>query len=288
MSGDLSFAGSLSANGQYLQTSVSANEEGELQESQPPEYLDPNFSVVALLNNEVLVNIPQDLSMVVDGSTLTFLLEPEVWPLFMRLAQLCSSVVCCRVSPHQKASVVKAVKSELGVQTLAIGDGANDVNMIQCADVGIGISGQEGMQAVMASDFAISRFRFLKRLLLVHGHWCYEKLARMTLYMFYKDALYILSLFWYQFFNGFSGSAHIDQLSQVLFMVAMTSVPPFVLGIFDNPLDASTLMANPELYRNGRDSMVALELSILTCDAVLQFSMLLHCLKMRLCLAEEQ
>ncbi|VDL92263.1 unnamed protein product [Schistocephalus solidus] len=158
----------------------------------------------------------------------------------------------CRLT---RACVVSAVKSELGVQTLAIGDGANDVNMIQCADVGIGISGQEGMQAVMASDFAISRFRFLKRLLLVHGHWCYEKLARMTLYMFYKDALYILSLFWYQFFNGFSGSAHIDQLSQVLFMVAMTSIPPFILGIFDKPLDESTLMANPELYRNGRDSM---------------------------------
>nr|VZI45190.1 unnamed protein product [Spirometra erinaceieuropaei] len=255
LSEELTFPGPLSMNGQYLQTSVSLDKKGGLTASQPSEYFDTSFSVVSLLNNEVPVNIPQNLSMVVDGHTLNFLLEPEVWPLFMSLAQLCSSVVCCRVSPHQKAAVVSAVKSELGVQTLAIGDGANDVNMIQCADVGIGISGQEGMQAVMASDFAISRFRFLKRLLLVHGHCCYEKLARMTLYMFYKDALYILSLFWYQFFNGFSGSAHIDQLSQILFMVAMTSIPPFILGIFDKPLDQSTLMANPELYRNGRDSM---------------------------------
>uniref|UniRef100_A0A0X3PIY4 Phospholipid-transporting ATPase n=1 Tax=Schistocephalus solidus TaxID=70667 RepID=A0A0X3PIY4_SCHSO len=189
LSEELSFAGRINMNGQYLQTAVSVNKEDGLNESQPSEYLDTNFSVVSLLNNEVPVNIPQNLGMVVDGHTLNFLLEPNVWPLFMSLAQLCSSVVCCRVSPHQKACVVSAVKSELGVQTLAIGDGANDVNMIQCADVGIGISGQEGMQAVMASDFAISRFRFLKRLLLVHGHWCYEKLARMTLYMFYKDAV---------------------------------------------------------------------------------------------------
>lgn len=61
--------------------------------------------------------------------------------------------------------------------------------MIQTADVGVGISGQEGMQAIMASDFALARFCFLRRLLFVHGHWCYERLARMTLYMFYKNAV---------------------------------------------------------------------------------------------------
>jgi phospholipid-translocating ATPase len=69
------------------------------------------------------------------------------------------------------------------------GDGANDVSMIQTADVGIGISGQEGMQAVMASDFAISKFKYLERFLLVHGHWCYDRLSRMVLYFFYKNAV---------------------------------------------------------------------------------------------------
>lgn len=67
------------------------------------------------------------------------------------------------------------------------GDGANDVSMIQTADIGVGISGQEGMQAVMASDFAIARFRFLERLMLVHGHWCYDRLARFAGIMFYKS-----------------------------------------------------------------------------------------------------
>ena len=179
------------------------------------------------------------------------------------------------------------MKRHLRVRTLAVGDGANDVNMIQCADVGVGISGQEGMQAAMASDFAITQFAFLKRLLLVHGHWCYEKLARMALYMFYKDAVstsfrrrggsgggklspkglfdefsfphlqvYIFSLFWFQFFNGFSCSAHINQFDQVLFSITFTSIPPFILGVLDNSLDDKTLMANPKLYRNGRDSMV--------------------------------
>ncbi len=72
---------------------------------------------------------------------------------------------------------------------LAIGDGANDVSMLQMADVGVGIVGNEGMQAVMASDFVLGRFRFLKRLLLLHGHWCYDRLARMIVYFFYKNAV---------------------------------------------------------------------------------------------------
>lgn len=61
--------------------------------------------------------------------------------------------------------------------------------MIQTADIGVGISGQEGMQAVMASDFALSRFKYLERFLLVHGHWCYDRLARMVLYFLYKNAV---------------------------------------------------------------------------------------------------
>ncbi|CAH8297030.1 unnamed protein product, partial [Schistosoma turkestanicum] len=151
-----------------------------------------------------------------------------------------------------KAAIVCLIKDELNVQTLAIGDGANDVNMIQVANVGIGInSGEEGMQAVMASDFAISRFQFLKQLLLVHGHCCYDKLAHTSLYLFYKDAIYIFLLFWFQMFNGFSGSNAIDQLSQILFSVTMTGLPPFIMGIWDNPLDEKTLLANPILYRTG-------------------------------------
>lgn len=79
--------------------------------------------------------------------------------------------------------------SNFNCKTYILGDGANDVSMIQRADIGIGISGKEGMQAVMASDFAISKFKYLEKLLLVHGHWCYDRLARMILYFFYKNAV---------------------------------------------------------------------------------------------------
>ena len=83
--------------------------------------------------------------------------------------------------------MVKLVKDNSpGIKTLAIGDGANDVPMIQQAHIGIGIAGQEGMQAVLASDYAIGQFSFLSRLLLVHGRWNYRRMALLVCYMFYK------------------------------------------------------------------------------------------------------
>ena len=94
----------------------------------------------------------------------------------------------------------------LGCRTLSIGDGANDVAMIQAANVGIGLSGHEGRQAVMASDYAMPRFRFLPRLLLTHGHWNYARLAQMIKYFYYKNAIFILLIFWYQIYSCFSGS----------------------------------------------------------------------------------
>lgn len=95
---------------------------------------------------------------------------------------MCKAVVCCRVSPLQKALVVKLVKKNLKAILLAIGDGANDVSMIQAAHVGVGISGHEGLQAARSADVAISQFRFLKKLLLVHGTWSYQRLSKLILY----------------------------------------------------------------------------------------------------------
>ena len=134
---------------------------------------------------------PSNRALVIDGKTLIYILDKraKLQGMFLRLTGYCSSVLCCRATPLQKAYIVRIVKENLKMHTLAIGDGANDVSMIQTADVGIGISGQEGMQAVMASDFAISRFKYLERLLLVHGHWNYDRLARMVLYFFYKNAV---------------------------------------------------------------------------------------------------
>ncbi|KAM5339763.1 phospholipid-transporting ATPase VD isoform 2-T2 [Glossophaga mutica] len=125
--------------------------------------------------------------LVITGKALEFALQESLQKHFLELTACCQAVVCCRATPLQKSEVVKLVRNHLQVMTLAIGDGANDVSMIQVADIGIGISGQEGMQAVMASDFAVSQFKHLSKLLLVHGHWCYTRLSNMILYFFYKN-----------------------------------------------------------------------------------------------------
>ncbi|XP_034037641.1 probable phospholipid-transporting ATPase VB [Thalassophryne amazonica] len=198
------------------------------------------------------VDTTQNISLVIDGQTLAMVLNTDLQDRFVELAKRCRSVLCCRVTPLQKSTVVKVIRDKLKVMTLAVGDGANDVNMIQAADIGIGISGQEGMQAVMASDFTISRFKHLKKLLLVHGHWCYTRLANMIIYFFYKNVAYVNLLFWYQFFCGFSGTTMIDYWLLIFFNLFFTSAPPIMFGIMDRDVSADMLLGLPELYRTGQ------------------------------------
>ena len=125
-------------------------------------------------------------AIVIDGETLKLVLHDELRQRFLLLCKNCKSVLCCRVSPAQKAAVVQLVRTGLDIVALAIGDGANDVAMIQEANVGVGIAGEEGRQAVMSSDYAIGQFRFLQRLVLVHGRWDYRRLAETIANFFYK------------------------------------------------------------------------------------------------------
>uniref|UniRef100_A0AAX7UQ85 Phospholipid-transporting ATPase n=1 Tax=Astatotilapia calliptera TaxID=8154 RepID=A0AAX7UQ85_ASTCA len=192
--------------------------------------------------------------LVTDGRTLGWALEDELRSNFLELSRRCKAVICCRSTPLQKSQVVQLIRDHLGVMTLAVGDGANDVSMIQVADVGIGISGQEGMQAVMSSDFAISRFKHLSKLLLVHGHWCYSRLANMIQYFIYKNVMYVNLLFWYQFFCGFSGSVMTNSWVLILFNLIFTSAPPLIYGILNQDLPADTLMELPELYQDAQTS----------------------------------
>ncbi|XP_077976421.1 phospholipid-transporting ATPase VD-like isoform X2 [Styela clava] len=246
---------------QMLEQHINQQEErrGPLAEIPP----DPNASVLSF--NALVVRFRSNsqpsssnhdsnhppLGIVIDGSTLDFALSKELQKDFINLARRCHSVLVCRATPLQKGEVVKLVKEQLHVMTLAIGDGANDVSMIQVADIGVGISGQEGMQAVMSSDFAMARFRFLQRLLLVHGHWNYQRLAMMVLYFFYKNAAFVFLIFWFQFFCGYSGANPIEQWYLLLYSLAFTSLPPLINGVLDKDVSADTLLKKPRLYLQG-------------------------------------
>ncbi|GAB0180423.1 phospholipid-transporting ATPase IB [Grus japonensis] len=136
-----------------------------------------------------------DIALIIDGHTLKYALSFEVRQSFLDLALSCKAVICCRVSPLQKSEIVDMVKKHVNAITLAIGDGANDVGMIQTAHVGVGISGNEGMQATNCSDYAIAQFSYLEKLLLVHGAWSYNRVTKCILYCFYKNVvLYIIEI----------------------------------------------------------------------------------------------
>ncbi|KAG0346670.1 hypothetical protein BG004_001114 [Podila humilis] len=190
-------------------------------------------------------------ALIIDGETLKYGLSPSLNGLLLDVSKRCKSVICCRVSPLQKAKVVSMVKRGLDVMTLSIGDGANDVSMIQEANVGVGIAGEEGRQAVMASDFAIAQFRFLTKLLLVHGRWSYIRISEMILTFFYKNIVWTLTIFWFQFFSGFTALLLFDYTFVVLYHLLFTSLPIMFMGAFDQDVDAKTSMQFPALYLRG-------------------------------------
>uniref|UniRef100_A0A1S3XEF5 Phospholipid-transporting ATPase n=1 Tax=Nicotiana tabacum TaxID=4097 RepID=A0A1S3XEF5_TOBAC len=208
-----------------------------------------------ITNASQMIKLEKDphaaFALIIDGKTLAYALENDMKQHFLNLAVNCASVICCRVSPKQKALVTRLVKEGTGKITLAIGDGANDVGMIQEADIGVGISGAEGMQAVMASDFAIAQFRYLERLLVVHGHWCYKRIAQMICYFFYKNICFGLTLFYFEAFAGFSGQSVYDDSYMMLFNVILTSLPVIALGVFEQDVPSDVCLKFPALYQQG-------------------------------------
>ena len=190
--------------------------------------------------------------VVVDGHTLSQINSSEyLHKLFISLAILVDTVICCRASPSQKASLVDSIRHKVhNAVTLAIGDGANDIAMIQEAHVGIGITGKEGLQAARTSDYSIAQFRFLTKLLLVHGRWNYIRTCKYTLGTFWKEMLFYLTQALYQRYAGYTGTSLYESWSLSLFNTLFTSLPVIFMGIFEQDLSASTLMAVPELYHS--------------------------------------
>ncbi|KAK9518340.1 hypothetical protein VZT92_023649 [Zoarces viviparus] len=196
-----------------------------------------------------------DFALIIDGTTLKYALTFGVRQYFLDLALSCKAVICCRVSPLQKSEVVEMVKKQVKVITLAIGDGANDVAMIQTAHVGVGISGNEGLQAANSSDYSIAQFKYLKNLLLVHGAWNYNRVAKCILYCFYKNiVLYIIEI-WFAFVNGFSGQILFERWCIGLYNVIFTALPPLTLGIFERSCRKENMLKYPELYKTSQNAM---------------------------------
>lgn len=206
-------------------------------------------AVVAITQGTVAHSV-----VVVDGQTLSHIIEDDTLQmLFYELAVLAESVICCRASPSQKALLVHTIRKRVKKSiTLAIGDGANDIAMIQEAHVGIGITGKEGLQAARTSDYSIAQFRFLTKLLLVHGRWNYIRTCKYTVGTFWKEMLFYLTQALYQRSVGYTGTSLYESWSLSMFNTLFTSLPVIFMGVFEKDLSASTLLAVPELYTKGQ------------------------------------
>ncbi|PRP86622.1 hypothetical protein PROFUN_05101 [Planoprotostelium fungivorum] len=198
----------------------------------------------------------EEFGLVIEGECLKFCLSKtseNIQNLFINLALQCKTVVCCRVSPSQKRGVVRAVKkARPQLRTLAIGDGANDVSMIQEAHIGVGILGKEGMQAAMSSDYSIAQFRYLANLLLVHGRSSYIRTSRLVLYSFYKNAVLSVCLLLFVCHNLFSAQNLFDSNSLAGFNVLFAAGPIIFFAILDQDVKPDKVFAYPRLYEIGQ------------------------------------
>nr|XP_048721324.1 phospholipid-transporting ATPase IG isoform X8 [Caretta caretta] len=200
--------------------------------------------------------VSQEYGLIVDGSTLSLILNPSqdssssnYKSIFLQICLKCAAVLCCRMAPLQKAQIVKMVKNTKGNPiTLSVGDGANDVSMILEAHVGIGIKGKEGRQAARNSDYAVPRFKHLRKLLLGHGHLYYVRIAHLVQYFFYKNLCFILPQFLYQFFCGFSQQPLYDAAYLTMYNICFTSLPILAYSLLEQHINIETLTSDPRLY----------------------------------------
>ncbi|KAF7255003.1 hypothetical protein EG68_11770 [Paragonimus skrjabini miyazakii] len=177
---------------------------------------------------------------------------------FLDLCMSVTTVLCCRMTPLQKASIIELVHVGLKERskqgggapvTAAVGDGGNDVSMLLQANVGIGIYGKEGREAVRAADYAIPQFQHLRRLLLVHGQWSYHRIS-MTMVMFYhKCVTFVTTQIALNFYSGISANSWFTSFHYTLYNLTFTALTNLLFGIFEKHLTDKQLLQHPRLYR---------------------------------------
>ncbi|XP_049532124.1 phospholipid-transporting ATPase IF isoform X1 [Anopheles darlingi] len=201
------------------------------------------------LSVEMLRLPDEPFSLLIDGTSLAVALESTA-ERFRDVSMRCRAVLCCRLSPLQKCQVVQLIKTakERPI-TAAIGDGANDVSMIQEAHVGLGIVGREGRQAAACADYAFAKFCMVKRLLFVHGHYSSARLTTLVQYFFYKNLVFMGIQLMFQIHSMFSTQSVFDSVFLTLYNVVYTAVPVLITAITEQPYPEETLTQRPELYQ---------------------------------------
>ncbi|KAG2394078.1 hypothetical protein C9374_003842 [Naegleria lovaniensis] len=200
----------------------------------------------------------KNVTLVLDGKAFSHCLD-EPLALFKELIKKCTNVIFCRSTPKQKSQLVTFARRELKKRVLAIGDGANDVPMIQKANVGVGVIGKEGNQAKMSSDFAVPKFRMLKRLIAVHGRYSLKRIATFINYYIYMNLGIVFIQVLYSFFTRFSGQALTEDFVVIFTTLFFQQLNPLSFGLFEKDISESYLQdskVGPKLLSSLRKENV--------------------------------
>lgn len=201
-------------------------------------------------------SLETQISLAINGFTLAFIKgDKKLSSIFFRLGFIASTCICCRMSPSQKSDVVQLCKDNGKWITLAIGDGANDVSMIQTASIGVGIAGKEGTQAVLAAEYTLSQFSYLQRLLLVHGRYAYHRMTHFILYFFYKNFVMEVCEAWYSIVSGFSGQIYYLDWLTAFFNLFWTSWPSIAFFALEQDIPPEACLKYPNLYSAGQKNV---------------------------------
>uniref|UniRef100_A0A672TT40 Phospholipid-transporting ATPase n=1 Tax=Strigops habroptila TaxID=2489341 RepID=A0A672TT40_STRHB len=189
-----------------------------------------------------------DCALVISGDSLEVCLKYYEHE-FVELACQCPAVVCCRCSPTQKAHIVKLLQHHTGKRTCAIGDGGNDVSMIQAADCGIGIEGKEGKQASLAADFSITQFKHIGRLLMVHGRNSYKRSAALGQFVMHRGLIISTMQAVFSSVFYFASVPLYQGFLMVGYATIYTMFPVFSL-VLDQDVKPEMALLYPELYKD--------------------------------------
>lgn len=188
-----------------------------------------------------------DACLLIDGESLALYLR-NYQTEFISVAVLLPAVVACRCSPTQKADIAHLIRRFTHKRVACIGDGGNDVSMIQAADVGIGIVGKEGRQASLAADFSITQFSHLVKLLVWHGRNSYKRSAKLAQFVIHRGLIISVCQTVYSCWRGFEPEGLFIDWLMVGYATVYTMAPVFSL-VLDRDVDEGLANLYPELYK---------------------------------------
>jgi phospholipid-translocating ATPase len=194
-----------------------------------------------------MLDTQPNAALLIDGQSLALYLQHHR-DAFISLAVTLPAVIACRCSPTQKADVALLIRAYTKKRVACIGDGGNDVSMIQAADVGVGIVGKEGRQASLAADFSITQFAHLTKLLVWHGRNSYKRSAKLAQFVIHRGLIIAICQTVFSIASEFEPIALYRDWLLVGYATVYTMMPVFSL-VLDRDVDEGLANLYPELYK---------------------------------------